>query len=95
MFSSPGPGDGARAGKRRDRYGYVVATLLLQGTSHFALNAAHYAAVPHIRPEPLFAFGILSMLVQGAILSAVYAHRRDGDTPAARCASPGRSAASC
>ena len=60
--------------------GYVAVTLLVQGTSHFVVNAAHYAAVPHIRPEPLIAFGILSMVVQGTILSVVYAQRRGGET---------------
>ncbi len=56
--------------------GYVAATLLVQGTSHFVVNAGHYAGVAHIRAEPVFALGIASMVIQGSILSAVYARRR-------------------
>lgn len=52
--------------------GYVVATFGVQGTSHFAINAAHYSALPHMRAEPLVAFGILSMLIQGSVLSWAY-----------------------
>ena len=60
--------------------GYIAVTLLVQGTSHFVLNAAHYAAVPHIRPDPNFVFGILSMVVQATILSLVYARWRGDET---------------
>lgn len=52
--------------------GYVICTFGVQGTSHFAINAAHYAALPHMRAEPIVAFGILSMLIQGAVLSLAY-----------------------
>lgn len=53
-------------------FGYVVITFLTQGTSHFAINRAHYAAVASLRPEPIFALGVASMLIQGAILSYLY-----------------------
>jgi len=52
--------------------GYVVVTFLTQGTSHFAINREHYAAVASLRTEPIFALGIASMLIQGSILSYLY-----------------------
>lgn len=52
--------------------GYVVVTFATQGTSHFAINRAHYAAMASLRPEPIFALGVASMLIQGAILSYLY-----------------------
>jgi hypothetical protein len=52
--------------------GYIVATFVTQAASHFVLFTQHYAAVPWIKPDPVFAFGITSMIVQGAILSFVY-----------------------
>jgi len=56
--------------------GYVFSTLLVQGTSHFAVNAAHYAEVSYARASPIFALGIASMIVQAAVLSWVYANSR-------------------
>ncbi len=52
--------------------GYVVATFATQATSHFLINARHYAEVAFMRKEPLFALGILSMLIEGAVLSYLY-----------------------
>lgn len=51
---------------------YVVTTFAVQAVSHFIVNAEHYAAVGHMRAEPIFALGILAMLVQGAALSYLY-----------------------
>lgn len=56
--------------------GYVFATFATQATSHFAVNAAHYAAVAHIKPDPIVPLGFLSMLIQGSVLSLVYARSR-------------------
>src|SRR2546425_12399129 len=53
---------------------YVVATFATQAVSHFGVNAAHYAAVTYLRPQPVFALGILSMLIQGSIMAYLYAH---------------------
>ncbi len=52
---------------------YVVATLATQAVSHFGVNAAHYAAVTYLRAQPIFALGVLSMLIQGSIMSYLYA----------------------
>jgi len=56
--------------------GYVVATFATQATSHFAVNADHYAAVAHIKSDPIIPLGLLSMLIQGTVLSYVYANSR-------------------
>ncbi len=58
--------------------GYIVATFATQAVSHFWINAAHYAAVPYIKPEPIFALGFASMIIQGGVLSWVYANSRFG-----------------
>src|SRR6266566_5026434 len=52
---------------------YVVATFAVQAVSHFGVNAAHYAAVTYLRAQPIFALGVLSMLIQGTIMSYLYA----------------------
>ena len=52
---------------------YVVATFGAQAVSHFGVNAAHYAAVTYLRAQPIFALGILSMLIQGTVMSYLYA----------------------
>jgi len=51
---------------------YVVATFATQAVSHFAVNAEHYAAVTYLRVQPIFALGVLSMLIQGSIMSYLY-----------------------
>src|SRR5437879_13824611 len=52
---------------------YVVTTFATQAVSHFGVNAAHYAAVTYLRAQPIFALGVLSMLIQGSIMSYLYA----------------------
>src|SRR3989442_12551628 len=52
---------------------YVVATFATQAVSHFGGNAAHYAAVTYLRAQPIFALGVLSMWIQGSIMSCLYA----------------------
>ena len=37
---------------------YVAATFGVQGASHFAVFAAHYAAIPIMRAEPVIAMGL-------------------------------------
>lgn len=51
---------------------YVVTTFGVQGTSHFAINKEHYAAISIMRPEPLIALGITSMLIQGLIFAWLF-----------------------
>lgn len=52
---------------------YVVATFVTQATSHFGINAHHYASVAYMRRSPIFPLGILSMLIQGGVLAYLYA----------------------
>lgn len=52
--------------------GYVLGTFLTQGASHFAIFKEHYSRLSYLRPEPIFVFGISSMVIQGLILSFAY-----------------------
>ncbi len=56
--------------------GYIVATFATQATSHFVLFARHYAAVPYIKSEPIFALGFLAMIIEGFVLSFAFAESR-------------------
>lgn len=51
---------------------YVLTTFAVQGTSHFAINADHFAAIPIMRAEPMVPLGIASMVIQGLILAWLY-----------------------
>ncbi|GEM_PF-414747 len=51
---------------------YVAATFITQATSHFVINADHYAALTYLRKDPIFPLGFLSMLIQGSIFSYLY-----------------------
>jgi hypothetical protein len=53
--------------------GYLVATFATQALSHFPVFAPHYAQVGYMKAEPIFALGLSSMLLQGTILSFVFA----------------------
>ena len=56
--------------------GYIAATFATQATSHFLLFREHYAAVSYMKSEPVFALGITSMIIQGIIISVVFANSR-------------------
>lgn len=51
---------------------YALTTFAVQGTSHFALNADHFAAIPIMRAEPMIPLGIASMVIQGLIFAWLY-----------------------
>lgn len=51
---------------------FVAASFLVQALSHFVVAADHFAAVPFMRPEPIMAMGVGTMLVQGALLTGVF-----------------------
>jgi len=55
---------------------YVAATFLVQGSAHFAVFSAHYAGISILRTQPRFAFGLSSMVIQGALLSYVLVNSR-------------------
>lgn len=51
---------------------YITASFLIQALSHFGINAEHYASISFMRAEPLMYFGILTMLIQGLVLTILY-----------------------
>jgi len=55
---------------------YVAATFLVQGLSHFLVFKAHYDAIPFATQRPVFALGLLSMLIQGSVLSYVFTNSK-------------------
>lgn len=56
--------------------GYILATFGTQATSHFLIFKQHYAEVTFEKSEPIFALGFTSMIIQGIILSFVYANSK-------------------
>jgi hypothetical protein len=56
--------------------GSIVATFLVQGTSHFGVCAGPYAGISTLRRVPEFALGFSSMVIQGSLLSYVFAGSR-------------------
>ncbi|EKF19393.1 hypothetical protein [Nitratireductor pacificus] len=55
---------------------YLVITFAVQASNHLVVNAAHYARQGIVAPEPIFAGGVASMLVQGAVLTFLYSRLR-------------------
>lgn len=51
---------------------YMVTTFGVQGASHFAINAEHYAAIPIMRSQPIIPMGLTSMVIQGAIFALLF-----------------------
>ncbi len=51
---------------------YVATTFAVQGASHFAINADHYAAMSIMRAEPLVPMGLVSMVIQGTLFALLY-----------------------
>jgi hypothetical protein len=51
---------------------YMVTTFAVQGASHFAINAEHYAAISIMRAEPIIPMGLASMVIQGAIFALLF-----------------------
>jgi hypothetical protein len=58
---------------------YIVASFLVQAISHFAINADHYASISFMREEPLMYFGLITMLLQGIILTTIYLKWANGN----------------
>jgi len=65
-------------------FAYVVCTFAVQAISHFVIFKDHYAAVTFLRPDPVFALGVLSMLTQGLILSYLYLRHGSAAKPLLR-----------
>lgn len=55
---------------------FMAITFAVQATNHFVINTAHYARQPLISPEPVLWGGIAAMLIQGIVLTFLYARLR-------------------
>ncbi|MBL1242103.1 MAG: hypothetical protein COB13_009655 [OCS116 cluster bacterium] len=53
--------------------GFVIISFTVQGMSHFIINEAHFASIGFARAEPILAFGILVMVLEGIILTLALA----------------------
>lgn len=51
---------------------YVLTTFAIQGTSHFAINAGHYAGISIMRAQPIVPMGMASMVIQGALFALLF-----------------------
>jgi hypothetical protein len=51
---------------------YIAATFAVQATSHFGINAEHYAQLGYLRAEPIVPMGLASMLIQGSVMAWLY-----------------------
>lgn len=51
---------------------FIVISFAIQATSHFAINVEHYATIPFMRAETIFVLGILTMIMQGIVLSYLF-----------------------
>lgn len=51
---------------------FVGVTFLVQALSHFVINVDHYAGIGFLRLEPVMVLGIVTMIIQGIILSYLY-----------------------
>ena len=49
--------------------GFMVVSFMVQGLSHFAINADHFAQISFMRTDPILPMGISVMLLQGALAS--------------------------
>src|SRR5712692_888382 len=56
--------------------GFIVASFATQATSHLVIFREHYAAITHLKAEPIFALGFTTMIIQGSVLSYVFANWR-------------------
>lgn len=48
---------------------FMVVSFGVQGSSHFAISKGHYGAIDFMRAEPIMPLGLLTMVIQGLILS--------------------------
>jgi hypothetical protein len=58
--------------------GYVVITFVVQGSSHLAINQAHYAEIPFTRADPIIPLALAALLIQGSVMSYIHTRLTDG-----------------
>jgi hypothetical protein len=51
---------------------FIIISFGAQSISHFVINAEHYASIPFMRAEPIFVLGLLTMIMQGMVLSYLF-----------------------
>ncbi|HJU75184.1 MAG TPA: hypothetical protein VJ717_15690 [Gemmatimonadaceae bacterium] len=51
---------------------YMLSTFAVQGASHFAINADHFAGISIMREEPIVPMGLLSMMIQGLVFAFLF-----------------------
>lgn len=51
---------------------FIIVTFIVQSTSHFVVNAKHYASISFTREEVIFPLGFLTMTLQGIVLSFLF-----------------------
>jgi hypothetical protein len=51
---------------------FIIVSFILQALSHFVINTEHYASVDFVRNEPILWMGVLTMVIQGSILSYLF-----------------------
>ncbi len=60
---------------------YMIVTFGVQGASHFAINAEHYAAISIMRSEPIIPMGLASMIIQGLLFAYLFPNFNRGPNP--------------
>jgi hypothetical protein len=60
---------------------YMITTFGVQGASHFAVNAEHYAAISIMRAEPIVPMGLASMVIQGLVFAYLFPIFNRGRNP--------------
>ena len=51
---------------------FMVVSFGVQATSHFVLNAEHYASISIMRPDPMIPLGIAAMVIQGGVAAILF-----------------------
>lgn len=60
---------------------YILVTFAVQGASHFAINADHYATMSIMRAQPIIPLGLASMVVQGLLFAWLFPIFSRGEHP--------------
>jgi len=48
---------------------FIFISFAVQGLNHFVINRDHYDAIEFARTDPVLALGIVTMIIQGLVLS--------------------------
>lgn len=53
---------------------YVLVTFIVQALSHFVVFKSHFDSISFARQEPMFLPGVLTMILQGLVLTHLFVH---------------------